>query len=148
MDTAFSTASKVASLNGSSGERFRSFRELHSIHPDPDHVPVVDLRRQVGHPGRHEIEDARTRGNELAVDLCQRGDRRVVDVRDEARLPVEVLVGRLVEALEQLARERRHGEGHLDGAPHRGRGDVRSTPIATLPNQLKAYASARDILHR
>ena len=50
----------------------------------------------------------RPRRHQLAVDLGQGCDGRVVDVRDETRLAVEVLVRRFVEALKQLAREERH----------------------------------------
>jgi hypothetical protein len=68
-------------------------RQLDPVHAEADDATVVDLGGQVGYPGGHEIEHVRARRHQLAVDFRQRGDGRVVDVGDEARLDVEVFVG-------------------------------------------------------
>ena len=111
------------------GREPRVLSEFDPVHAETDDAPVVDLGGEVRYPGRHEIQDARPRGYQLAIDLRQCGDGRIVDVRDETRLAIEVLVGRLVEASEQIARERRHGGRHIGKAAHRGRG---GRPVVVL----------------
>jgi hypothetical protein len=80
-------------------------RQLGIAHALADDPCVRDVRREVRDPGRHEIEHARARGNDIAVRGRQRRDGRVVDVVDEARSGVEGAVLGLVGALKEARGE-------------------------------------------
>jgi hypothetical protein len=56
----------------------------------------------VRHPRGQQVEDARAPGDQLPVECGQGCDGGVVDVGDEPRDGVELGVGRLVEAPEQV----------------------------------------------
>jgi hypothetical protein len=78
------------------------------VEADADDAPVLGLGRQVADPARHQIED-RAAGRENApVEIRDAGDRRLVDMGDEARQPVELLVRRFIDTAERLFGEARH----------------------------------------
>jgi hypothetical protein len=76
--------------------------ELVSIQTQADYSGVGDLWRQVAHPAAHEVQEGSPGWKELAVQLRDGRDGRVVDVRDESRLGIEEPVRALVVPAERF----------------------------------------------
>ena len=85
--------------------------QLGHVHAQADDPAVIDLGRQVADPRTHQVENFAAGRQGLAVDLGDGGDGAVVDVGDEARLPVEPGVGGLILA----------AKAAVHTAPHDGR---------------------------
>src|SRR5262245_39202276 len=71
--------------------------EFLGVHTAADDMRLRNLVGQVAHPAAHEVENGPAGGGVLAVELCDGGDRGVVDVRHETRDVVEQRVRRLVD---------------------------------------------------
>ena len=78
--------------------RLRVGGELRRVHPE--HREVRGRAAEVRHPRAHEVEHVAVDA-ELVVERADRGDRAVVDVGDQAREPVERVVGAGVGAVEE-----------------------------------------------
>jgi hypothetical protein len=76
--------------------------QLHLVHAEPDHTPVLDLGREVAHPTAHQVEDLSASREQFPVQLRDRRYCGLVNVRDEPGRPVESLVRRLVGPPESL----------------------------------------------
>ena len=101
----------VQVVHGEVGES-RVALQLVRVHPEARDTPECHAVGKMRHPRGHEVQDVRAGGEELVIGARQGGDRRVVDVDDEARDRVEERVGRLVDAVEEALRELGRIVGH------------------------------------
>src|SRR5215207_99377 len=76
----------------------RVLTQLHLVHAQAHHAPVLDFRRQVRGPTAHQVEHRSSWWEELPVELRDGGYGPPVYVGDEAGRPVELLVRRFVHA--------------------------------------------------
>ena len=75
------------------------------VHAETGDTPQRHLRRIVRNPGRHQVEDIGALEEEFPVPAGKRLDGGLVDVLHEPRFPVKLVVGRRVDALEEVFRQ-------------------------------------------
>ena len=76
--------------------------QFRSVHAETGDTPQGHLRRIVRNPGRHQVEDIGALEQEVAIPLGERLDGGLVDVLHEPRFPVKLVIGRRIDALEEV----------------------------------------------
>ena len=97
------------------GVQARVGAQLGGVQPQAHYAALGHFERQMAHPAAHQIEHGPVGREILPVELGDGGNGRVIDVGDEARVAVEVRVGRFVLALEGAGGKGRVGGGGVHG---------------------------------
>src|SRR5581483_12134431 len=82
--------------------QLRIVPHLDGVHAQPHNLLERQILRQVRTPAAHQVENPALRREQRAVELSRRCDGVFVDMHDQPRLAVELLVDCLIDALEML----------------------------------------------